>query len=68
MKGILDVAGSGRRLIFHAVHALSSWQYGGSWETGESRPSRLVIIGRDLDRAALERGFAACGAAERGST
>ncbi len=62
MKGILNVAGSDRRLIFHGVHALSSWQYGRRWEE-DRRESRLVIIGRGLDGDALERGFAGCLAA-----
>jgi len=65
MKGILNVAGSDRRLIFHAVHALSSWQYGRPWEA-ERRESRLVIIGRGLDGEALERGFAGCRASSDG--
>jgi G3E family GTPase len=60
MKGILDVAGRDRRLIFHAVHALSSWQYGRAWEEGAHRESRFVIIGRNLDRAELEEAFIAC--------
>jgi G3E family GTPase len=32
------------------------------WVEGEARNSRLVFIGRNLDRAALADGFAACAA------
>jgi G3E family GTPase len=30
------------------------------WKEGEKRFSRIVFIGRNLDEAELERGFAAC--------
>jgi G3E family GTPase len=32
------------------------------WRDGEKRISRLVFIGRNLDRAELETAFAACAA------
>jgi G3E family GTPase len=32
------------------------------WREGEPRVSRLVFIGRNLDRAELESAFAACAA------
>ncbi len=35
-------------------------ELGPPWRDGESRRSRLVFIGRDLDRAELEAGFRAC--------
>jgi G3E family GTPase len=33
-----------------------------AWREGEKRQSRLVFIGRNLDREKLERTFAACAA------
>jgi G3E family GTPase len=33
------------------------------WKDGEKRESRLVFIGRDLDREKLENSFKACIAA-----
>ena len=30
------------------------------WREGETRNSRIVFIGRNLDREKLERSFAAC--------
>jgi len=33
------------------------------WKPGEKRCSRLVFIGRNLDKAALQAGFDACAAA-----
>ena len=33
-----------------------------AWREGEKRESRLVFIGRNLDREELSAGFAACAA------
>jgi G3E family GTPase len=35
-------------------------EFGRAWRDGETRRNRLVFIGRNLDRAALENGFASC--------
>jgi G3E family GTPase len=32
----------------------------GPWPEGDARKSRLVFIGRDLNRPQLRRGFEAC--------
>jgi G3E family GTPase len=58
MKGILRVADSTRCLIVQSVHLLYHWQYGGTCDA--ATPSRIVFIGRNLDRDEIERGFAAC--------
>jgi G3E family GTPase len=62
-KGIIDVAGDGRRLVFQAVHMLLEGDSQRPWRAGEVRSSRLVFIGRRLDAAALQAAFAACAAA-----
>ena len=59
-KGILDMAGADERFVFHGVHMMLEGGYHGAWPAGQARSSRFVFIGRDLDRAALEEGFAAC--------
>lgn len=59
-KGILDM-GEAERFVFHAVHMMVEGGYQGPWPDGP-RESRLVFIGRDLDRAALAAGFEACAA------
>ncbi len=61
-KGILDVKGDDRRLVFQAVHMIMEGDFQGAWKDGEKRYSRLVFIGRDLDEAALRSGFEACAA------
>jgi G3E family GTPase len=58
-KGIIDVKGEGRRLVFQAVHMIMEGDFQQPWKDGERRYSRLVFIGRDLDEAALRAGFEA---------
>lgn len=31
-----------------------------AWKKGEARSNQLVFIGKDLDRAALTKGFRSC--------
>jgi G3E family GTPase len=61
-KGIIDVAGEDRRLVFQAVHMILEGDLQREWGTNERRWSRAVFIGRDLDEAALKAGFEACAA------
>ncbi len=61
-KGILSVAGEDRKLVLQAVNMMLEGDYVGEWGEGPRR-SRLVFIGRRLDRKALETGFDACRAA-----
>jgi G3E family GTPase len=56
-KGILDVAGESRRLVFQAVHMILEGDFQGEWKASDKRYSRLVFIGRNLDEAALRAGF-----------
>jgi G3E family GTPase len=59
-KGILDIKGDERRLVFQAVHMILEGDFQGEWKPGEKRYSRMVFIGRDLDEAALRAGFESC--------
>lgn len=61
-KGIIDVKGEDRRLVFQAVHMLLEGDLQRPWGEGERRWSRAVFIGRNLDEAALKAGFEACAA------
>jgi len=63
-KGIIDVEGDDRRMVFQAVHMLLEGDFQRRWNAGEARYSRLVFIGRRLDRDELQREFAACVAAD----
>jgi len=59
-KGILDYAGEDRRFAFQAVHMIADGDFIGPWKEGEKRQSRLVFIGRNLNRPQLRRGFESC--------
>ena len=62
-KGIIEVAGEDRRLVFQAVHMILEGDLQKPWRADEKRWSRAVFIGRNLDEAALRSGFEACAAA-----
>ncbi|MCS6892542.1 MAG: GTP-binding protein [Rhodovarius sp.] len=59
-KGILAYRGEDRVFAFQAVHMLADGDFIRPWREGEPRVSRLVFIGRDLNRPWLRRGFLAC--------
>jgi G3E family GTPase len=59
-KGIVDMKGSASRYIFQAVHMLCESATGKRWKPDESRESKLVLIGRDLDLEVLRKSFSAC--------
>jgi G3E family GTPase len=61
-KGILDVKGESRRLVFQAVHMILEGDLQREWRDGDERYSRMVFIGRNLDEASLKAGFEACAA------
>ena len=61
-KGIIDVEGEDKRLVFQAVHMILEGDLQREWGANERRWSRAVFIGRNLDEAALKAGFEACAA------
>ena len=61
-KGIFDVAGDERRMVFQSVHMILEGDWQRAWKAGEQRQSRLVFIGRRLDAEALAAGFRECAA------
>ncbi len=62
-KGILAFHGEARRFVFQGVHMLIDTAAGAAWGADEQRVSRMVFIGRNLDRGELEAGLRACAAA-----
>ncbi len=62
-KGILAYEGENRRFAFQAVHMMADGDFVAAWRRDEPRRSRLVFIGRDLNRPRLRRGFESCRAA-----
>ena len=56
LKGIVALEGDPRRNVLQAVHRLMEIRPADPWGA-EAPSSRLVFIGRGLDRAALEKGL-----------
>lgn len=56
-KGILQIAGEPRRLIFQGVHRIAGFDYGRAWTTDDQRTSRIVLIGRQLPTQTLQEAF-----------
>ena len=49
-KGILSYQNDDRRFAFQAVHMIADGDFIGPWKVGEERVSRIVFIGRNLNR------------------
>ena len=62
LKGIFAFPDEPKRFVVQGVHMIVEGDTQRDWKEGEKRVSRLVFIGRNLDRAELEAGFAACAA------
>ncbi|OVA12066.1 CobW/HypB/UreG domain [Macleaya cordata] len=60
MKGILSVNDSDERYVFQGVHSTLDGCPGKRWGPDEKRINKLVFIGRNLDEAALRKGFKGC--------
>lgn len=58
-KGVLEVAGEPRRLVFQGVLRLYGFDWDAEWAEGEARRSVLVFIGDNLPEADIRAGFAA---------
>jgi G3E family GTPase len=63
MKGVLHLRGERRRFHVHSVHMLLESVPGSRWSDDEPRTSKLVFIGRHLDRAALLERWHTCSSA-----
>jgi G3E family GTPase len=61
-KGIVAFPDEPKRFVFQGVHMILDGDVQGDWKPGEARESRVVFIGRDLDRESIKAGFEACAA------
>ncbi|ODN70775.1 putative GTP-binding protein YjiA [Methylobrevis pamukkalensis] len=60
LKGIMAFKDEPQRYVLQGVHMIVEGDLQRDWRDGEPRESRLVFIGRHLDKAALEKSFAEC--------
>jgi hypothetical protein len=56
-KGVLNMKGTDRKVIFQGVHQLMGSDLGPKWAPGEPRLSKMVFIGIDLPRTFWCRGW-----------
>jgi G3E family GTPase len=59
-KGILNVEGIDKRIVFQGVHTLFAATYDREWREGEQRVSEIVMIGKDLNKEWFETHFHEC--------
>ncbi|MBD8474409.1 GTPase [Pseudomonas sp. CFBP 8770] len=56
-KGVLNIAGEDRRLVFQGVLKLYGFDWDTEWAEGEVRESVMVFIADDLPEAKIRAGF-----------
>ncbi len=59
-KGFLWIEQNPRRAVFHGVNNRFTVYWDRLWEKEETRSSRIVFIGKNLERRAIEDGLASC--------
>ena len=63
LKGIVAFSGDDDRFVVQGVHMIVEGDHQRPWRSDEKRETRMVFIGRNLDREKIERTFNACVAA-----
>jgi G3E family GTPase len=59
-KGVLNMKGTERKVIFQGVHQLMGSDLGPKWEPNEARLSKMVFIGLDLPKDIFLQGLEQC--------
>jgi len=59
-KGVLNMKGSDRKVIFQGVHQLMGSDLGPKWAHGEKKISKMVFIGLNLPRDVFLQGLEGC--------
>ena len=59
-KGVLNMQGTDRKVIFQGVHQLMGSDLGPQWKPDETRTSKMVFIGIDLPRDIFLQGMEQC--------
>ncbi len=59
-KGVLNMKGTDRKVIFQGVHQLMGSDLGPIWADGEQKLSKMVFIGIDLPQDILLQGLEQC--------
>lgn len=59
-KGVLNMEGTDRKVIFQGVHQLMGSDLGPVWGEGETKTSKMVFIGIDLPKDIFMQGLEQC--------
>ena len=59
-KGVLNVQGQDRRVVFQGVHMMMGGDLAKPWAPGEVRTSKMVFIGRNLPQEVFSKGLELC--------
>jgi G3E family GTPase len=59
-KGVLNMQGTERKVIFQGVHQLMGSDLGPEWAAGEKRGSKMVFIGIELPKDIFLQGMEQC--------
>ena len=59
-KGIINVQGFPKKFVFQGVHMLFDGNFTEDWKDGETRESKFVFIGKNLDKEELTSKFLDC--------
>jgi G3E family GTPase len=59
-KGVLNMKGTDRKVIFQGVHQLMGSDLGPKWVPGEKKTSKMVFIGIDLPKDIFLQGLEQC--------
>jgi len=59
-KGVLNMQGTDRKVIFQGVHQLMGSDLGPAWAEGEEKNSKMVFIGIDLPKDIFVQGLEQC--------
>ncbi len=59
-KGVLNMKGSDRKVIFQGVHQMMGSDLGPKWAPGEKKTSKMVFIGVDLPSDIFVQGLEQC--------
>ena len=59
-KGILSFKNEPKRFVFQGVHMILDGDLQREWKPDETRQSKMVFIGHQLNRAAIEQAVEAC--------
>ena len=59
-KGVLNISGADRKVVFQGVHQLMGSDMGAPWENAETRRSKMVFIGKNLPKDTFLRGLEQC--------